>query len=117
MGISCSPIFPSESVVYKIIPSVEKSNVWTDLAVRTSSWSSDDNRLVEFFRVHMLLTPLRLVLVLQYLTNLSFTVLSSLQFIQPLKHRVIRILNTNRHSVGITKYSETYRKIVNDSEI
>ena len=41
--------------------SVEKSNGWTDVAVRTSSWSSDDNKLVEFFRIHMLLTPLRLV--------------------------------------------------------
>ena len=43
-----------------------------DVAVRTSSWSSDDNKLVEFFRIHMLLTPLRMVLVLQYLTNPSF---------------------------------------------
>ena len=44
--------------VYK----VEKSYVWTDVAVRTSSWFRDDNRLVEFLTVHMLLTPLRLVL-------------------------------------------------------
>ena len=58
--------------------SVEKSNVWTDVAVRSSSWSSDDNKLVEFVRIHMLLTPFRLVLVLQYLTNPSFMVLSSL---------------------------------------
>ena len=36
----------------------------TDVAVQTSSLSSDDNKLVEFFRIHMLLTPLRLVLVL-----------------------------------------------------
>ena len=55
-----------------------KSNVWADVAVGTSSWSSDDNKLVEFFRIHMLLTPLRLVLVLQYLTNPSFMVLSTL---------------------------------------
>ena len=60
------------------VRSVEKSNVWTDVAVRTSSWSSDDNKLVEFFRIHMLLTPLRLVLVLQYLTNPSFMVLRTL---------------------------------------
>ena len=53
-------------------------NVWTDVAVRTSSWSSDDNKLVEFFRIYMLLTPLRLVLVLQYPTNRSFVVLSTL---------------------------------------
>ena len=56
MGISYTPIFLSESIVYKITDSrfqkimwycVEKSNVWTDVAVRTSSWSSDDNKLVE----------------------------------------------------------------------
>ena len=41
---------------------VEKSYVWTDIAVRTSSWSRDDNRLMEFLTIHMLLTPLRLVL-------------------------------------------------------
>ena len=57
---------------------LEKSNVWTDVPVWTSSWSSDDTKLVEFFRIHMLLTSLRLVLVLQYFTNLSFMVLSSL---------------------------------------
>ena len=45
-----------------------------------SSWSSDDNKLVEFFRIHMLLTPLRLVLVLQYLTSPSFMVLRSLVY-------------------------------------
>ena len=42
------------------------------------SWSNDDNKFVEFFKIHMLSTPLRLVLVLQYLTNPSFMVLSSL---------------------------------------
>ena len=56
---------------------LKKSNVWTDVTVRTSSWSSDDNKLAEFLRIHMLLTPLRLVLVLQYLTNPSFMVLGS----------------------------------------
>ena len=59
------------------VQSVQKSNVWADVAVRTSSWSSDDDKLVEFFRIHMLLTPLRLVLVLQYLTNPFSMVLSS----------------------------------------
>ena len=54
------------------------SNVWTDVAVRTSSWSSDNNKLVEFFEIYMLLPALQLVLVLQYLTNPSFMVLSSL---------------------------------------
>ena len=58
--------------------SVENSNVWTDVALWTSSWSSDDNKLVEFFRIHMLLIPLRLVFMLQYLANPSFMVLSSL---------------------------------------
>ena len=52
--------------------------MWTDVAVRTSSWSSDDNKLVEFFRIYMLLTPLQLVLVLQYLTNPSLMILSTL---------------------------------------
>ena len=60
------------------VSSVEKSNVWTDVAERTSRWLSDDNELVEFFGIQMLLTPLRLGLVLQYLTNKSFIVLSSL---------------------------------------
>ena len=27
--------------------SVEKSNVWADVPERTSSWSSDENKLVE----------------------------------------------------------------------
>ena len=55
-----------------------KSNVWTGVAVRISSWSNDDNQLVQFFRIHESFTPLRLALVLQYLTNPSFMVLSSL---------------------------------------
>ena len=42
---------------------VEKSYVCTDVAVRTSMWSSDDSRHEEFFSIHMLLTPLRLVLI------------------------------------------------------
>ena len=36
--------------------SVEKSNVWPDAAVRRSSRLNDDNRLVEFVRIYMLLT-------------------------------------------------------------
>ena len=36
------------------------------------------NLLSEFFRIHMLLTPLQLVLVLQYLTNPTFMVLKTL---------------------------------------
>ena len=74
MGISYTPIYLSENVVYKItnskfqqVLSVDKSNVYTDVAVWTSVWSSDDNKLVELFRIHMLLTPLRLVLVLRSL--------------------------------------------------
>ena len=42
------------------------------------SWSRDDNRLVEFLTIHMLLTPLRLVLVLQYLFSPYFTVVNTL---------------------------------------
>ena len=76
MGTSYTPAFLSESVVYKITysrfqqimwnlgVSNEKSNVWTHhVAARTSS---DDNKLVEFFRIYMLLTLLRLVLALKY---------------------------------------------------
>ena len=48
------------------------------VAVRTSRWSSDDNKLVGFFRIRILLTSLQLVLVLPCLTNPSFMVLSSL---------------------------------------
>ena len=55
-----------------------KSNVWTGVAVQRSRWSTDDTKLVQFFRIHMLLMPCQLVLVLQCLTNLSFMVLSSL---------------------------------------
>ena len=67
MGTSYTPIFLFENGVYKVtnsrLQSVKNSNVWTDEAVWTSSWSSDhdDNKLVEFFRIPMLLTPLRLV--------------------------------------------------------
>ena len=53
---------------------IEKSYVCTDVAVRTSSWSSDDNRHVEFFRIHMLFTPFQLVLVAQYLISPFFMV-------------------------------------------
>ena len=38
----------------------------------------DDNRLVEFLTIHMLLTPLQLVLVLQYLISPSLTVVNTL---------------------------------------
>ena len=55
-----------------------KSNVCADVAVRKSSWSSDDNKLFEFFSIHIFFIPMRLVLVLPYLTNSSFMVLSSL---------------------------------------
>ena len=48
----------------------EKSYVCT---VRTSNWSSDNNRLVEFFSTHMLFTPLWLVLIAQLLISLSLT--------------------------------------------
>ena len=53
---------------------MEKSGV----AVQASSWLSNDNKLVEFFRILILLKSLRLVLVFQYLTNPSFMVLSNL---------------------------------------
>ena len=37
-----------------------------------------DNRFVEFLTIHMLLTPLQLVLVLLYLISPSFTVVNTL---------------------------------------
>ena len=42
------------------------------------NWSRDDNRLVEILTIHMLLTPLQLVLVLQYLISQSVTVVNTL---------------------------------------
>ena len=54
---------------------MEKSNV---LMYRRQVGQVMTTNSHEFFRIHMLLTPLQLVLVLQYLTNPSFTVLSSL---------------------------------------
>ena len=57
---------------------VEKSYVRTDVAVKTSSWSRNGNRLVEFLTIQMLLTPLRLALVLQYLITPSSTVVNTL---------------------------------------
>ena len=41
---------------------VKKSYVCNDVAVRKSNWSRDENRHVELFSMHMLLTPLQLVL-------------------------------------------------------
>ena len=72
------PHEPEPNLTLEEITSTLSMHVWTDVAVRTSSWSSDDNKLVEFFRIHMLLAPLRLVSVLQYLTNPSFMVLRTL---------------------------------------
>ena len=46
----------------------------TDVDVRTSNWSSDDNRHVEFFSIHMLFTQLRLVLVAQNFISPSLMV-------------------------------------------
>ena len=43
-----------------------------------SSWSKDDNRLMEFLTIHMLLTPLMLVLVLLYQIIPPFTVVNTL---------------------------------------
>ena len=52
----------------------QKSYVCMDVVVQRSSWSSDDNRHVGIFRIHVLFTPLRLVWVAQYLTSQSLTV-------------------------------------------
>ena len=53
---------------------VEYSYVCTEVTVRTSNWSSDDNRHVKFFSTYMLFTPSRLVLVAQYLISKSLMV-------------------------------------------
>ena len=50
---------------------VEKSYVCMNVVVQTSNWSSYDNRYMEFFRIHMLFTSLRLVLVAQYFISPS----------------------------------------------
>ena len=65
----------SESVVFKSINSRFQQ---VDVAVRMSSWSSDDNKLAVFFIIHTLMILLWLLLVLQHLTNPSFMVLKNL---------------------------------------
>ena len=66
MDIYYTLICLSESVVHNLILdfkrlceievlNVEKSNVWSDVAVPMSSLSSDDNKLVELSRIPMLL--------------------------------------------------------------
>ena len=56
------------------VHNVKKSYACTDVAVRTSNWTSEDNRHVEFFRIHMLFTPLWLILVTQYFISQSLMV-------------------------------------------
>ena len=58
---------------------VEKSFVCMDVAVQTSNWSSDDNKHVEFFRIHMLFSQLWLVSVAQYVISLSLMVDSNVE--------------------------------------
>ena len=58
--------------------SVEKLKVCTDVAYLTSNFSSDDNKLAEFVRIHMLFTLLWLILVFQYLLNPSLMVVKVL---------------------------------------
>ena len=53
---------------------VVKSYVCTDVAVWTSNWSSDDDKHVEVFNIHMVFTPLRQVRVAHHLTNPSLLV-------------------------------------------
>ena len=48
------------------------------VVVLTSSWSRDDNRLEEFLTIHMMFTPLRLVLFSQYLISPSIIVVNTL---------------------------------------
>ena len=46
--------------------SVEKLNVWMEVALRTPKWPNDDSKFVEFLSFHILLTPVWLVFILQY---------------------------------------------------
>ena len=48
---------------------LKNQKVLTNLVYLTSNFSSDDNKLVEFFRIHMLFNPLQLILVLQLCTR------------------------------------------------
>ena len=50
----------------------------TDVVVWTSIWYRDDNRLVEFLTISILLTPLQLILVLQHLISPSLIVVNTL---------------------------------------
>ena len=52
-----------EMKVYK----VEKSNVWTAATLWTPNWSNDDSKFVKFFSIHVLLTPVWLAFILQYI--------------------------------------------------
>ena len=87
----------------------------------TSNFSSDDNKLVEFFRIHMLFTPLGLTLVLQYQFNPSLMVVKILVSRRDNSFLCIYLMescaalgsSTSREDLGpllITLIPLTYRK-------
>ena len=57
---------------------VEKSNVWMEVALWTPNWPNDDSKFVEFLSIHILLTPVWLVLILQYFSSPVFMTVSIL---------------------------------------
>ena len=57
---------------------VEKSNVWMEVALWTPKWLKDDSKFVEFLSIHILLTPVWLVFILQYFSSPVFITVSIL---------------------------------------
>ena len=57
---------------------VEKSNVWMEVALWTPKWPNDDNKFVEFLSIHILLTPVWPILILQYFSSPVFMTVSIL---------------------------------------
>ena len=51
---------------------IEKSNVWMEVALQTPKWWNDDSKFVKFFSIHILLTPVWLVFILQYFSSPVF---------------------------------------------
>ena len=51
---------------------VEKSNVWMEVALWTPKWLKDDSKFVEFLSIHILLSPVWLVFILQYFSSPVF---------------------------------------------
>ena len=57
---------------------VEKSSAWMKVALWTPKWPNDDSKFVEFLSIHILLTPVWLVFMLQYFSSPVFMAVSIL---------------------------------------